>query len=108
MLDTQMQERENGSMVITDLSLECIKIMLMYIYTGELDNGWKNVPRDMVMAADKYSLSSLLDFLNRELHCLCTVANALELRRLAKLHELDIAVRKITLFIMANIDTILD
>lgn len=107
MLDTQMQERTNGVLIIRDLSIESVQIMLKYIYTGKLDQGWKNLPEEMVRAADKYDLPILLDFLDRRLHSVCTVANALKLRRLAKLHQLDTAVKNINTFIASSIDNIL-
>lgn len=107
MLDSGMKEAEIGILTIEDLSLSCVKIMLKYIYTGRLEDDWKNVADELVRAADKYDLAPLLNYLDRNFHFACTPANALNLRRVAKLHELTIATRNIGFFIVANIDQIL-
>lgn len=103
-----MKEAETGTLVITDLSLACVKILLQFIYTGKMDKPWKDVAEELVHAAQKYDLQSLLDLLNQNLHVACTFANAMKLRRVAKLHELGIALKNVNKFIAINIDQLLD
>ena len=108
MLDSEMKERASGTMKIEDLSPKCVKILLKWIYTGVLDEDWKKFPEEMVRAADKYGLSTLLDFFDKHLQLACNFDNALDLRRLAKLHGLAFATRTLTTFISKNTDQCLE
>jgi len=103
MLESPMNEAQTGILVIEDLSPACVNLMLKYIYTGKLEDDWKNVPEDIVRAADKYNLPLLLDFLNQNLHSACSFANAMKLRKLANLYEFGVAVNNINYFIASNI-----
>jgi len=104
MLDSPMKERETGVVFIEDFSPACVNIMLKFIYTGNFDNDWKNVAEKMVRAADKYNLEILTQYLDRNLHLVCTIENAKRLRLLARMHGLEIAIKKITHFIISNVD----
>lgn len=108
MLDAEMSETQTGILEIADSCLTCIQILLKYMYTGKLEEEWKTVPEDMVHAAHKYDIPKLLDFLDRNLHCVATIGNVVKLRRVAKIYELEVARKKMTEFITANIDDILD
>jgi len=107
MLGSGMKEARTGILTITDLSPATVKIMLQFIYTGELEDGWKYVAEELVEASNKYDLPLLLSFLNRNLHVLCKINNVGKLRRLAKLHGLQTALENITQFVILNIDQIL-
>jgi len=108
MLDSGMTEVANGTWTIEDLSPACVKIMLQFIYSGCLEDGWKSVGDELVQAADKYDLPILLKFLDRNLHSACTIENAMKLRRVAKLHKLELATKNIRMFIMSDFDGIVD
>lgn len=101
-----MTEPETGILTITDMSPTSVRILLYYIYTGSLDEAWRSVGDELVPAGDKYDLPKLLDFFNRHLHTACTFTNALELRRVAKLHGLTHATSKINCFVVENIEQI--
>jgi len=106
MLDSGMKEVEDGTWTIEDLSPACVQILLKYIYTRKLDDGWKTVGDEMVKAADKYGITQLLNYLDQNLHAACTTDNAMKLRGVAKFHKLELATNNIKKFIMSNFDRI--
>jgi len=90
---------------IPDLSLASVHVLLQYIYTGSLES-WKPVAEELVLAAGRYGMEALLGFLDRNLHTLAKVGNAKGLRRLARREGLEIAAKKITHYIIANLNEI--
>lgn len=59
MFDSGMKEVQNGTMRIEDLSPDCVKTLLKYIYTATLHQEWTTVGDELVTAADKYDLPLL-------------------------------------------------
>jgi len=100
-----VDEGEGGTLTIEDLSPTCVNLMVNFLYTGNLEDGWKDVADELVLASEKYGLP-LRNFLDRNLHLAVNYANAWKLRRVAKTHELDIATRAINNFIVTNINEI--
>lgn len=83
-----------------DLNAPTMKIILFFIYTGELHSDWMEVPVDeIIYGADKYQLRDLLEFFDHLMITGCNFHNALRLAQLAERHSLLNAKESILRFI---------
>lgn len=107
MLETEMKEKENGIIEISEISLDPMLLILEYIYTGNLPisgsskgkRTWEKFPGEVVYAADKYDLPLLKRFCEENLLEVCNRENAKELFDIAKLYKFDGAKKQIWEFI---------
>ena len=58
MLSSDMKEREENQVILTDISPDTPKDMLIYIYTNNVEDLAKKA-RDLVPVAEKYELTDL-------------------------------------------------
>lgn len=103
-----MVESHTGEMKIEDLTLKSLKVVLKFIYTGALDDDWKNIPEEIVHCADKYSLPLLKEYCDKRLHTACTNINAMDLLRVAKMHQLPCATVNIGNYIKSHVEGIVN
>lgn len=106
MFETPMKESQSGEVTLEDLSSRGLKTILKFIYTGMVDDDWKSNPREIVNAADRFSLSSLKKFVDMNLHLTCNVENALDLLQIACYHILTTAFKNISKYIQLNLHQI--
>ncbi len=100
MLGSDFQEPRTNIIHVMDLNAPTMKIILFFIYTGELHSDWMEVPVDeIVYGADKYQLRDLLEFFDHLMITGCNFHNALRLAQLAERHSLVNAKESILRFI---------
>lgn len=88
-LGKDLQESRPSIIHVMDLSAPTMKIILFFIYTGELQAEWTEVPvEELVYGADKYKLRDLLEFFDHLMINGCNFHNALRLAQLAERHSL--------------------
>ncbi|XP_035700924.1 ARM REPEAT PROTEIN INTERACTING WITH ABF2-like [Folsomia candida] len=75
MFATDMMEKNDGEVELTDFSGEGFEIFLKFVYTGELDEMWRNYVDDVVRAADKYNIIPLQELCDLRLPTLVTREN---------------------------------
>ncbi len=69
MLRTELSEKKTGVVNISDLSGKTVKVLLHYLYTGQLLDSWKDtdVIVEFTYAAGKYQLKEVLEMLDNML-----------------------------------------
>ena len=107
MLRNQMQESSSGVIKIEDVSYEVMKRILTFIYTGKLDNKWGEMIQEIVYAANKYELLTLLKFCDENLAATCTPETAWNLMDFAKLHGMKTAQVEIAEYFKNHMNEIL-
>jgi len=107
MFQSKMTEADTNKITLSDMSTAGVKILLKYIYCGEIDKRWKTIPEEVIYIADKYNLAFMKDYLDRSVATVCTSQNALGLLKVCRLHNLLNATSKIQEFIKSNIDGVL-
>lgn len=96
MFESPMKESQSGEVTFDDLSSAGLKILLKFIYTGIVDDDWKNNPSEIADVANRFLLSLLTKFIDLNLHLICNVENAYDLFRIAKHHGLTTATNNIS------------
>lgn len=93
-------------LVEEELGLDCMRILIQFIYMNRLRDYWKNVAAELVVASNKFDVPELRNFLDTNLITVCTARNFEKLRGLAKTYGLKTAYNEITEFVFENIDDI--
>lgn len=106
MFETPMKESLSGVVTFDDLSSSTMKTFLKFIYTGILDDDWKNNPTEIVDVADRFCLPSLKKFVDMNLHLTCKVENAVDLLQIAHYHALPTAFKNISNYLRSNVNQI--
>ena len=86
MLETDMKEGNERVIKLQDVSGSTLKVLLSYLYTGELLPEWKSaeVIVELTNAAGEYQLEELKEFLDNVLGKVCDLDNVLPLISLAQ------------------------
>lgn len=103
MFDSDMLEKSQNRIVITDLEYEDIEQMLEHIYTWDVPKLHSMADR-LLKVADKYALKALLDLCERWLCNSLAMDNVIKRLRLAELHNSDRLKVAASKFISDNID----
>lgn len=116
MFDAEMKEKTDGIVKLVDLGGDGLKILLKFLYTGELEETWDKFYEEIVNAANKvgihddnywsitnvlffqYQIKSLMDMCDRMLPTLVSWQNCVELLNLSELHGMTGAKEKIEKF----------
>lgn len=72
----------------SEMSSGAMKVLLHFIYFGELHNDWKVELVGVLHGARKYGIKQMLDFVNVLLITMCKRKNALTLLKLAERYSL--------------------
>lgn len=101
MLRTDMQEAMTGVIHCDDICEKAMKALLHYMYSGNLHEDWSapDVICDFTLAAHKYQLQSLVEFLDENLAKVCTINSACELLVLVRTLGLKIAEEELMIFV---------
>jgi hypothetical protein len=86
-----MTERVTGTVVLKDVSSEGLEFLLRHMYTGQAQKEWLVCPKiasELVEYSERYWLSSLRVFCDKNLILAANRMNCLQLLELASLHEL--------------------
>jgi len=86
MLESNMKERETGSIEIKDMKLEVFEDLLRYIYTGEAPNIDEHAG-ELFAAADLYQLEHLKELCEVKLCAGIEITNCISLLVLGELHH---------------------
>lgn len=86
MFNHNMTEAQTKEVTIVDLSIDTVKDMLRYMYTGKIQDLNTRSPH-LLEAADKYQLSELKEMCEETLSANLSVENSLEYLVLADLHS---------------------
>ncbi|OXA61827.1 speckle-type POZ protein [Folsomia candida] len=106
MFDAEMKEKTDGIVKLVDLGGDGLKILLKFLYTGELEETWDKFYEEIVNAANKYQIKSLMDMCDRMLPTLVSWQNCVELLNLSELHGMTGAKEKIEKFMKSDPDKI--
>lgn len=107
MLRSNMKEKEDNEVNITDIDADVLKEMLRYIYTGTIENIEK-ISEELSMVAEKYQLDDLKDFLENYFFEKISVNNAVEILSLCMRYNMTDLKDYVCRFVKANAKTILD
>lgn len=101
MFQTEMREKNENKVEITDVRYEVFLEMLRFIYAGKV-RGIEAVNDELLAVADKYSLDGLKAMCEKSLSCHMNVDNAVDNLRLADLHCADILKSESIKFIVGH------
>ncbi|XP_021959855.2 speckle-type POZ protein-like [Folsomia candida] len=107
MFATEMEEKNQGVVKLKEFSGEGFKIVLKFLYTGQLDESWGEHCGAVLGAADKFLIAPLHDLCDLVLPTLVTEENYAELHKVAELHRLHRAAEKIKAFNKSEPDKML-
>ncbi len=62
----------------------------------------------VINAAEKYNLPKLKEFCDKRMRSICNAKNALDLLKIAKMHQMPIATKAIGDFIKGNVDKVVE
>jgi len=97
-----MIEKTTGHVKLEDTSSEALEFLLRHIYTGQAEKEWLESPKiatELVYSAEKYWLTSLTAFCDKNLIQAANRRNCLSLLELASLHDLNYACDELTKFV---------
>ncbi|GFT58240.1 speckle-type POZ protein B [Nephila pilipes] len=89
MFKTEMRESRDKSVDIDDMDISVLRIMLMYIYTGNTDGLTMSNAHDLLFAADKYQLIALKKACSEYMKRNAEVQNIMKLLMLGDLYDRD-------------------
>lgn len=78
MFDSDMSEKATGRVEITDVEPSTFRQMLNFIYCGKVETSNIDELIKLILAADKYSLKSLVDSCAFDISCNLTVDNVID------------------------------
>lgn len=108
MLESDMIEKASNRVEITDIDYETMKLALLYIYTGNVENMNDEVARKLLIPADKYALDGLKTTCGEFLREALTVENAFETLVLADLYTVGGLKTTALNFIAKNFGDVMD
>lgn len=103
MFGTSMKESRTNRVKIPDISLNTMDCLLRHLYTGQTETEWLSDPKvatELVNAAEKYWLGSLLNFCDKNLVQAANTRNCLQLLELASIHDLEKATDDLTQYVI--------
>ena len=80
-----MKEKKTRTVKITDAKPETVKAMLDDIYTNQTDELSEDILTELLMLADKYNITSLLNNVTLALAKMINMENCIQIRRSAKM-----------------------
>ncbi|XP_021967243.1 uncharacterized protein LOC110862357 isoform X1 [Folsomia candida] len=86
MFAAEMKEKTDGVVELVDMGGDALKILLKFVYIGELDDKWGQFYGEIINAAEKYQLTSLTNICDKLLPTLVSWENCVELLKLTELH----------------------
>lgn len=72
-------EKETGRVEITDIEADVFKKLLLFIYRGKIETNDTEELLELILAADKYSMKSLVDTCAFKISCNLTADNAVDI-----------------------------
>lgn len=108
MFESEMIEKKTGLVEISDIELSTFKRLLNFIYTSKVDSNDTDELRGLIIAADKYAVSSLVSTCGYRLANKLTTDNAVDILILADLVRANFLKKDCISFILKNKDKIGD
>lgn len=105
MLNSDMKEKRDGSVEITDISYEALEEMLRFLYSGKVKISHETVG-DILSAAEKYQISHLKDKCQKFLADNLTTENTVMTLKFCKTFDLVDIQPKVDAFIRSNAELI--
>lgn len=102
MFESDMLERENGKVEIADIELNIFKQLLLFIYSGRVDSDDLEVWLKLIVAADKYSITSLVKICEKLISAHFTASNVIDVFAIADLVKAAMLKEKCIEFIHQN------
>lgn len=97
-----MKEARTGEVIIEDVSPKTMQIVLKFMYTGKIDPEWIEVAANLIYASDKYQLTYLKKYVDENISLACTLDNVINIRKMAELYKLPMALTVTENFITNN------
>ena len=98
MLQTDMFERTNRRIPITNAKIEDIRQLVTFIYTAKVSPEYTRF-KELSALGDRYNVQSLVDFCAIKLEASLTVENVLDVGIFAETHNSDLLMDKCAEFI---------
>ncbi|XP_021943376.2 BTB/POZ domain-containing protein At1g21780 [Folsomia candida] len=98
MFAAEMKEKTDGVVKLVDMGGEGLKILLKFLYTGELENTWGKFYQEIVNAANKYQITQLISMCDKILPTVVSLENCVELLKFTELHGMTDATEKVKNF----------
>jgi len=105
MLESNMKEKETGSIEIKDMQLEVFEDLLKYIYSGEAPNIDEHA-EELFAAADLYQLEYLKELCEIKLCAGIDITNCLDLLVISELHHASTLKATALKFLSKNLQSI--
>lgn len=97
---TEEGTKRSNTIHATEVTSTAMKVILHFIYTGDLHEDWAEDPAGVVQGAHNYQLVRLLQFFDHHLLiAVCTKENAVKMLRAAEQHSLGNARKAISTYI---------
>ncbi|XP_015112429.1 speckle-type POZ protein A [Diachasma alloeum] len=107
MFEHNLKENQTNEIKIEEIRPEVVRKMLQFIYTDRIDN-FEDIVRDLLVAADRYSLDGLTALCERVLCEQVTVSNAVATLILAESYNSANVKRHVARFINGNLPEIVN
>ena len=98
MLQTDMTERTNKRIPITNAKVEDLRQLVKYIYTAKVSPEYTRF-QELFVLGDMYNVQSLVDFCTTKLEASLTVGNALDMGIFAETYNSNLLMEKCARFI---------
>merc|ERR1719154_327416 len=92
MLRSDMIEKKSGTIIINDFGIVIVKKMVRFIYTAKIENESLENLKNLLVIADKYQISSLIDVCSKKLADKLSTENVLELAAFGETHSANLLV----------------
>jgi hypothetical protein len=87
MFGTEMKEKKNGEVVIEDIDIKIVRLMIKWIYTGEIEEVELQDQMDLFKAAHKYQVETLKNWCLGKIFATISADNALKMYSFGEIYE---------------------